>query len=369
VLITAIVVLFYTGMGGLRATVYTELLHFAVVLLAIVPLFFLVQRDFGGLGALVAHLPAEHVHAWTNLPVFAPGAIMDVTGVVFGLGIVLSFGFWGTDFVQMQRALAVRRPSDVPFVPLSIATAKIVFAFIIVLPGIAAPLVLGRHLTDQWNTTLPSMMLHYFNPSWVAIGVMGLAASLVSTFANNISGFSSASVQGVYQAWIRPGQSDGHYLWVGRSTNVLAVLLSVGAAYSALSFQSLMEYIQMILSTFNAPIFALVALAALAPRRAASGGLFGLLAGLGSAGVHQALVFAGYLNYGSRMNANFYAAILSFSVTATATLISSRLSARRVAVPGIESAPTRIPFSYSTATLVWALVVSGACIAVNLWLR
>src|SRR5207237_9152779 len=110
------------------------------------------------------------------------------------------------------------------------------------LPGIVAAVVLGTHLADRWNTALPSMMLHYFSPSWVAIGVMGLVASLVSTFANNISGLSSACVQGVYQSWIRPRESDAHYLWMGRLTNVLAVLLSIGAAYSALSFQSLMEY-------------------------------------------------------------------------------------------------------------------------------
>jgi SSS family solute:Na+ symporter len=171
---------------------------------------------------------------------------------------------------------------------------------------------------------------------------------------------------------------------MGRLTNVLAVLLSIGAAYSALSFQSLMEYIQMILSTFNAPIFALVALAALTPKRTGGGGLIGLFAGLGSAGLHQALVFAGFLHYGSRMSANFYAAIFSFCVTAVATVISASFFLRKVSVLGIEHAAaehavrghapeehahTRIPLSYSIPTLAWALVVSSVCIAVNIWLR
>ncbi len=369
VLVTASLVVFYTAMGGLRATIYTELLHFAVVLLAILPLFFLVVGDFGGLSALIAHLPEDHRHAWQTMPIFDPASTMDGVGVVFGLGLVLSFGFWGTDFVQMQRALAVRRQNDVPFVPLSMAAAKVVFAFIVVLPGIVAPVVLGNRLAGHWNTTLPTLMLHYFNPSWVAIGVMGLAASLVSTFANNISGFSSAFVQGVYQAWMRPGASDRHYLWMGRLMNVVAILLSVGGAYSALHYESLMEYIQMILSTFNAPIFALVALAALSPRRAAGGGLPGLLAGLTAAGVHQGLVFASVLNYGSRMSANFYAAIFSFSITAAATMVFSALATKRAASSGHEYPSTPIPVSYSIPTLAWALVVSGACIAVNLWLR
>lgn len=369
ILVTTTVVLFYTWMGGLRATVYTELLHFAVVLLTIVPLFIFVLHDFGGFSSLVAHLPPAHLHAWKGLNFVAPGSPMDLLGVIFGLGIILGFGYWGTDFVQMQRALAVRRRSDVPYVPLSIAAAKIIFAFLIVLPGIAAPLVLGGSPSGNWNTTLSSLMLHYFNSSWIAVGVMGLTASLVSTFANNVSGFSSAFVQGVYQAWIRPRASDAHYFWTGRVTNVLTVGLSIGAAYSALSFQSLMEYIQMILATFNAPIFALVALAAIAPRRASAGGLYGLLAGLASAVGHQVLVFSGILRYGSRMTVNFYAAMLSFSVCAVVTVAANRMQAGNSAIPTIGQPHAHLPFRYSTTMVVWAGIVVAACVCANIWLR
>lgn len=369
IIATSSVVLFYTWMGGLRATVYTELLHFAVVLLAIIPLFFLVLRDFGGLGHLVTRIPTMHRHAWEGLPTFAPGATMDMLGVVFGLGFVLGFGFWGTDFVQMQRALAVRRSSQVPFVPLSMTVAKMVFALVIVLPGIIAPVVVGNSLEGRWNSTLPTLMQHYFNPSWVVIGVMGLVASLVSTFANNVSGFSSAWVQGVYQAWIRPRESDAHYFRMGRIANIAAVLLAIGAAYSALSYQSLMEYIQMILSTFNAPIFGLVALAVLAPRLASGGGLVGLLAGLGSAGLHQMLAFAGLMHYGSRMSLNFYAAIVSFSVTVATTALAGRFAARKSADATNHQLPARVPITFSTMTVGWALVAAMACVAMNVWLR
>jgi solute:Na+ symporter, SSS family len=367
VLITAIVVLFYTWIGGLRATIYTELLHFAVVLAAVVPLFFLLLHAFGGFAPLMARIPPSRLHAWRALPFFAPGATMDQLGVVFGLGLVLSFGFWSTDFVQMQRALAVRWQADVPFVPLAIAAAKMVFAVLIVLPGIAAPLVLGRHPATHWNTTLPSLMLHFFRPSWAVVGLMGLAASLISTFANNVAGFSSAWVQGIYQAWIRPRASDHHYFWMGRTTTVLAVVFSIGAAYSALHDQSLMEYIQMILATFNAPLFALVALAALAPHRAAGGGLIGLLAGLAAAGIHQALVYAGVLHYGSRMSADFYAAILSFIITATAVLVFGWRPAP--VLTGPQQQPGRLPISVTRPTLVWALLVSGVFLLLNVIFR
>ena len=368
VIITASVVLFYTWMGGLRATVYTQLLHFAVVLLAIVPLFFLVLRDFGGLRSLIVHIPPDHLHAWKNLPLFAPQATMDLVGVTVGLGVVLSFGFWSTDFVQMQRALAVKRRDKVAFVPLSIATAKIAFAIVVAFPGIVAPLIVGEHLRGNWNMTLPDLMLHYFKHSWVAIGIMGLAASLVSTFANNVSGFSSAFVQGIYQEWICPRMSDTHYFWIGRIANVVAILLSVGAAYSALSYQSLMEYIQMILSTFNAPIFALVALSVLAPRRGASGGLAGLTVGVASAGLHQALVSARVVHYGSRMNTNFYAAIISFGVTTATALIFG--GSRKITVASGRAEPeAKLPFTWSAATMAWAAVVCGACLLLNVWFR
>lgn len=369
VAIVALVVLFYTWIGGLRATVYTELLHFAVVLAAIVPLFILLTRSFGGLAPLLARIPASRLHAWQDLAFFAPHAVMDQVGVVFGLGLVLSFGFWSTDFVQMQRALAVRNPADVPFIPLSIATAKLVFAALIVLPGIAAPLILGNHPATNWNTTLPSLMLHYFSPSLAIVGVMGLAASLISTFANNVSGFSSAWMQGIYQTWVRPHASDRHYFWVSRLTTLLAVLLSIGAAYSALHYQSLMEYIQFILATFNAPLFALVALAALVPRRAAGGGLVGLLSGLVGAGVHQALVYAGVFHYGSRMSADFYAAIVSFTVTVVAILVSAPMNGRTSASENAVPLPERVPVSFSVPTLVWALLVTGVCVLLNLRFR
>jgi solute:Na+ symporter, SSS family len=347
--------------------VYTELLHFAVVLLTIVPLFFLVLHEFGGLVSLVAHLPPGHRHAWKGLPFSAPAAPMDVLGVTLGLGIVLSFGYWGTDFVQMQRALAVRRAEDVPYVPLSIAAAKIVFSFLIVLPGVAAPLILGRD-PGNWNTTLSLLMIHYFNSSWTAIGVMGLTASLVSTFANNVSGFSSAFVQGVYQASMRPYETDEHYFRIGRMTNVITVVLSIGAAYFALSFQSLMEYIQMILSIFNAPIFALVSLAALAPKRVAAGGLYGLIAGLAAAIGHQLLVFSGVLHYGSRMTANFYAAMLSYSICALATVAANWMRKRRDRDQMVEEAHPPLPFRYSFPTVLWAGIVFAACVWVNIWL-
>jgi SSS family solute:Na+ symporter len=280
------------------------------------------------------------------------------------MGIVLSFGYWSTDFVQMQRALAVRRPQDVRFVPLSLAAAKIIFAFLIVLPGVVAPLVLHAGGAGNWNATLPSMMLHYYSPSWAALGVMGLIACLVSTFANNVAGFSSAWIQGIYRPWIRPRATEAHYVWMSRATSASAVVLSIGAAYVALRYQSLMDYMQMIFSTFNAPLFAVVALAALAPRKVAGGGLGGFTLGLIGTILHQVLVRTGILHYGSQMSANFYAAILGFSVAAATTLLLGRMHRQRQLVTGGDV--VHVPIRFPLPTVMLALGIAAACVAINL---
>ncbi len=367
VLLTAPLVLFYIWSGGFRATIYTELLHFAIVLVAIVPLSFLVIRDFGGIGNLLRSIPPDRVHAWKAVPVFAPQATMDRFGLILGLGLVLSFGYWSTDFVLMQRALAVRRGADVRLVPLGLAAAKLVFAFLIVLPGVVAPLVLQSKLTRSWNATLPSMILHYYNPSWAVIGIMGLATSLVATFANNVSGFSAAWVLGIYRPAIRPGGEEKHYVSMGRMATAAAILLSIGGAYAALENQSMMEYMQMIFSTFNAPLFALVMLAALVPGRAAGGGLGGFVAGLVCTVLHQGLAHARVLRYGSQMNANFYGAVLGFGVAVVSTLIISR--PRKHALPQLSQA--REPDCASSKFPSLLALLSGAivclCVALNVF--
>jgi SSS family solute:Na+ symporter len=367
VLLAAPVVLFYTWSGGVRATIYSELLHFAVVLAAIVPLSFLVIRDFGGIGNLLKSIPPDRLHAWKNLPVFAPQAPMDRFGLILGLGLVLSFGYWSTDFVLMQRALAVRRGADVRFVPVALAAAKLIFAFLILLPGVVAPLALQSRAGASWNTTLPAMLLHYYSPSWIVIGIMGLAASLLATFANNVSGFSAAWVQGIYRPVIHPGAEEAHYVWMGRMTTAAAILLSIAGAYAALEYQSLMEYMQMIFSTFNAPLFALVALAALVPGRAARGGLGGFVSGLVSTVLHQTLVHAHVFSYGSQMSANFYGAILGFSIAVVGTLSISRARGRALPQPSLIEQSVCSPVQFPLLLVLLATGIVCLCAAFNVF--
>ena len=326
VLVGAPLVLFYTWSGGFRATVASDLLYFALVVVAVAPVAFLVMGRLGGFRAMLAALPTDRVHVWQGMPLVNPQAPMDVLGVVVGLGVLMSFSFWATDFVQMQRALAVKRPEDAPLLPLSVAGAKLVFSFLIVVPGVAASLVLGGHgLGGRWNTVLPRLLQELDTPGWLVVGFLGIGASLLATFSSNVAGFSSAWVQGVYQEWVRPGATDAHYKRVSRATVVGAVVLSAGTAGLALHFGSLMEYIQLVLSTMNAPLFALVLLAMVRPGRKVLGGRVGFLSGLGVAVLHQVLVLAGELHYGSQMAANFYGAMLGFGVALGVTAVVGRV--------------------------------------------
>lgn len=365
-LIAAGVVLFYTWAGGFRATVYTELLHFALVLVAVVPLLFLVARERGGFHSLFASIPSSRLHVWQGVPIFAPRAVMDCFGLVMGLGLVLSFGYWSTDFVQLQRMLAVRTQRDAPFIPLSIAAAKYIFALLVVLTGVTAPLVLPRiGISNSWNLTLPSLMLHYYKSIWLVIGFMGLAASMLSTFSNNVAGFTSAWVQGVYQQRFMPHASDRHYTVVSRVTNAAAVFLAIGAAQFALHFQSLMDYIQLILSTFNAPLFALVALAALVPRKVAGGGLIGFLFGLGCSATVQVLALTHVISFGSQMAANFYAASVGFAAATAVTILAGSRGATGRLGPQFFQIPGARPRPISAPAVAAGIGIAGLFVVLN----
>jgi SSS family solute:Na+ symporter len=367
ILLTTPLVLLYTWSGGFRATIYTELLHFALVLVAVVPLSFVLICNFGGFWNLLRSVPSDRLHAWQTLPFFAPHATMDRFGVIFGLGMVLSFGYWSTDFVLMQRALAVRRGAEVRLVPLGLAASKLVFSFLIVFPGIVAPIVLQSKAPGNWNATLPSLILRCYSPFWAVIGIMGLATSLVATFANNISGFSAAWVLGIYRPTFRPDRNERHYVSMGRLATAAAILLSIGGAYVALEYQSIMEYMQMIFSTFNGPIFALVMLAALVPARAAGGGLGGFISGLVCAISHQVLAHAHVFRYGSQMNANFYGAVLGFGVAVVGTLVIGH--SRRVAPAPESEARERDCLSrkFPPALVLLAGITLCVCVALNVY--
>lgn len=321
---TAAVVLCYALSGGLWATIYNELLQFAMTIAGLAPLAWRVYRVAGGPGGVRRQLPLEIRHLW-GIPVAAPHtARMDVLGVTVGLAFALSFGYWCTDFVLIQRALAARTVEGSVRTPLLAAAVKLLFPFLIIFPGMMAARLLRGQAAPRFDEALPLLMQHYYGPALLGLGVAAIVASLMSGLAGNITAFSALAAHDLYRQHLRPREKDLHYLRIGRLFTVVAACLSVTTAYIAFRYNNLMDYLQLIFSLFNAPLCAVFLLGMFTRWTSPAGGFWGLLCGVLAAGIHNLAVREGWLVYGSQMSANFYGAICGWVVcAAVATLISA----------------------------------------------
>ncbi len=329
VLGTAAVVLCYALSGGLWATIYNELLQFAMTVAGLTPLAWMVYREAAGPNGVLLRLPAEMRHLW-GIPLAAPHAArMDVLGVTAGLAFALSFGYWCTDFVLIQRALAARTVEGSVRTPLLAAWVKLLFPFLIIFPGMIAAGLLRGQAAPRFDEALPLLMQHYYGPALLGLGVAAIVASLMSGLAGNITAFSALATHDLYREHLRPRETDQHYLRVGRMFTAVAACLSVATAYIAFRYNNLMDYLQLIFSLFNAPLCALFGLGMFTMWASPAGGFWGLLCGVLAAGAHNLAVREGWLVYGSQMSANFYGAIYGWVVCAVVTTAVSAATRRR----------------------------------------
>jgi SSS family solute:Na+ symporter len=256
--------------------------------------------------------------------------------MIFGLGFVLSFGYWCTDFLVVQRAMAAKDMNAAQMTPLIAAVPKMLFPFLVITPGLiaialtlhpaagAAPLL--PKLADgsyDYNMALPMLLQHYYPSGMLGLGLTALLASFMSGMAGNVTAFNTVWTYDIYQAYIKKDGTDDHYLWMGRAATLAGILISVGAAYIAMNFKNIMDYLQLLFSFFNAPLFATFLLGMFWKRTTGHGAFFGLLAGILTAFGHYVLVKAGTLHYPSEMASNFYAAIYAFVVCAVLTAVIS----------------------------------------------
>lgn len=318
-LLAAGVVLVYVYLGGLRATIYNQLLQLGVIVLGLFPLLFFALAKVHRLDEITR----GHGHLWQGLSFWSPAGNIDSFGVVFGLGFVLSFSYWCTDFVQMQRALTARTVSEGRMVPLLAGFGKLLFSLMVVVPALGASAVLGSRM-PAFDQTLPALMVASYGPVFLGLGVTALVASLMSHLASNVSAFSALWTEEIYRVSICRNASEKHYLRVGHVAIVVAIVLSVANSYLAFCFRDLMEYAQMIFSLFGAPFFAVFLLAIFTRRATANGAIAGLSSGVCVAAVHQGLVMSHLLKYGSQMNANFHMATYTFLASFGVGLIASR---------------------------------------------
>ena len=363
VLVSAAIVLAYIFLGGLTSAIYNEVLQFFLIVLGFFPLTLLGLRDVGGWSGLTAklHVVATHAgyapgawsHLWTHTNTASANPMgVDWFSMVMGLGFVLSFGYWCTDFLVIQRAMAAKSMSAARRTPLFAAFPKMLFPALVILPGMIAIaldatrgglLPIGSDGTPNYNLAVPVMLAHYLPSGLLGLGLTALMASFMSGMAGNVTAFNAVWTYDIYQSYIRPGQPDRHYLRMGHAATVFGILASVAAAYATTRFNNIMDMLQLVFAFVNAPLFATFLLGMFWRRATGHGAFFGLLAGTAAAALHHGLTLphgsppglkGGFLGsvlhtYPSEMAQNFWTAIVAWTTCFVATVVISLLTERR----------------------------------------
>ncbi len=334
ILFAAVVVLLYVFWGGLSSSIYNEVIQFFLIWLGLMPIVFLGLKQVGGFAGLTAKLKPELLHAWQHFGTSQNPLGVSWVPLVLGLGFVLSFGYWTTDFLVVQRALASKNINSARMTPIIASFPKMLVPIIVVIPGLIALLVLPEFSqtaagqAPAYNEALIRLMSHYLPNGVLGLAITALLASFMSGMAGNVTAFNTIWTYDIYGTYIKKGKSDEHYLKMGRYATVFGIIVSVGTAYIVQSFPNLMDYMQLIFSFFNAPLFATFLLGMFWAGATAWGGFFGLLSGIGAAAVHYGLYKAGLIHYASDMAANFYQAwwawLVDFVVTIGVSLFTKK---------------------------------------------
>jgi SSS family solute:Na+ symporter len=292
--VAAITVGIYVTLGGLYSAVFNEVMQFFLIWFGVllIPIFGLI--DTGGWSGMVARIQqnfpqGDYTHLWQSLGSFS-GNPMGIhwTGIVLGLGWVVSFGYWTTDFLVVQRVLTAKDLRAAKLAPIIGSYFKMAVPFVVILPGLLALAVLPIHLVPEsavgagqhsYNEVLPLMLARYFGPGLLGLGITALMAGFMSGMAGEISAFTTVFTYDIYRSYLRKNASDSHYVTMGRVCTMLGVLISICTAYLVMEFKSIMDYVQALFSFFVAPLFGTVLLGMLWKRATPAGGFWGLLAG------------------------------------------------------------------------------------------
>jgi len=296
--VSSLTVGIYVALGGLFSAIFNEVLQFFLIWLGalLIPVLGLIEA--GGWTKLVARVhqnfpQGNYTHLWGPTAHFASNPMgIHWTGLVFGLGFVISFGYWTTDFLVVQRVLSSRDLRAAKLAPIIGSFFKMAVPFIVILPGLLGLAVLPFHLVPEniakttgqhtYNDVLPLMLARYCGPGLLGLGITALIAGFMSGMAGNVSAFATVWTYDIYRPFIRKLAADDHYVKVGRWSTILGVLFSIGTAFFVMQFKSIMDYVQALFSIFIAPLFGTVLLGMLWKRVTPAAGFWGLLAGSAS---------------------------------------------------------------------------------------
>jgi len=298
-------------------------------------------------------------------------------GLAMGLGFVLSFGYWCTDFLVIQRAMAAKDMGSARRTPIIAAIPKMLFPALVILPGMIA-LALhnsaegGFKLPEKGNSldydmVVPAMLAHYFPTGMLGLGLTALMASFMSGMAGNVTAFNTVWTYDIYQSYIKRDGTDAHYLAVGRATTVFGILASMGAAYAAAQFNNIMDILQLVFAFVNAPLFATFLLGMFWRRATGHGAFFGLVLGTLAAAIHHGLSLpkgavaglkGGWLGsalhtYPSEMAQNFWTAIYAWTACFVMTIVISTVTRQRKSTDELRGLVYSLTPRAHEAGLVW----------------
>ena len=398
----AVTVAIYVMLGGLRSAIINEVLQFVLIWAgaALIPILGLIEA--GGWTKLKAQIAVnvgstDYTHLWSTLGHFKDNPMgINWVGIVFGLGAIISFGYWTTDFLVVQRVLSANNLRAAKMAPVIGAAFKMAVPLIVIVPGLLALSVLknadgsimhlvptdvaratGQHAYDE---VLPLMLIRYCGPGLLGLGITALVAGFMSGMAGNVSAFSTVWTYDIYGAYINKRASDQHYVSMGRWSTIVGMLISIMSAYILQHASSIMDYVQALFSFFIAPLFGTVILGMLWKRATKAGGFWGLLAGtLSSIGMFiytetggpQALARVALSPDAKPMAENMFRALWSWLICVFVTIIVSLMTKPRTdaELNGLVYGATVIPHDGATTIwqkpIFWAGIVFAVFIALQ----
>ena len=345
------IVLAYVLTGGFRATVYNEVLQFLFMVAGLLPLLYFSHRVQAG---KFMHA-GQYWHVWRATPPISAMTQLDLVGVVLGLGGVISFSYWCTDYGLVQRALAARDLESARRVPLYAGFGKMLIAFVIVVPVI----LMSGHLHSRPGTamdeTAPLLIATLYGPRLIGLGIAALIAGLLNSLAANISAFSSLWTGEIYRPFINRHRTESHYRNVGRAASVCCVSIGILVAYWTRSFENLSAFVLLIFSLFVAPFFAVLLTGFISKQTTTRSAIGGAIAGVLAGGGIQLAFAERWLPSGSRLSANFYSAIVSFAAAALICNAPQLLSRNAPSPHRPQHIPAPHPAQPSISMTVWGL--------------
>jgi SSS family solute:Na+ symporter len=341
IVVSALFVLTYILLGGLRSAIYNEVLQFFVILAGLIPLVVIAIKEVGGFGGLSARLTevegGAFTTSWGGTGFGGDNPLGDWFGIVMGLGFCLSFGYWTTNFAEVQRAMAAKDDNAARMTPIIAAYPKALIPLVTVLPGMAAVILipnLGAEDGVTYNNAIPALMEQYLPPGVLGVAVTGLVAAFMAGMAANVSSFNAVFTYDIWQDYLRPGREDSYYLRVGRLVTVGGVAIGIGTAFIAAGFTNISNYLQTLFSFFNVPLFTAFIIGMFWRRASKSAGFWAILVGTIVAVLNYVL-YKGYLllpailPWTSDLQSSFYGSILAFIAGSIAAVLVSRTEERK----------------------------------------